>query len=387
MKLRLLPLAGVIIALIAPAQHASANDGYLQYTAYTWEGEPGRGEQCAAGIFQDLDLSFDANPVPGCPADGFYLEITGSIYSPGPATTYTILSDDGIRVTIDGLVVVNEWWDRGCSGFTHALQLAEGWHQLSVEFYENGGGTCLQVFQDQGNGPQPIPATYLAGKLPEPSTTTTTTATTTTTDPPVVTLAPATTLPEPVRPPPVTTVPEPPILATTSTTYQPTESTTAQTTTSTMDTISQTSPTTSSTIPEIPAIVASTSEPIRAPETTSTTTTSSMAATITERMTNAEAVAVITNAAAVAELTPEQAGDLFAAIDESAVTPELAAAIIEAVQDAPPSIREEFEQEINIFGGLYDGYVPLGSLVPVGTRRIIIITSGLLVAMPSTRRK
>ena len=134
MKLRLLPLAGVIIALLAPAQHASATDGNLQYTAYTWESEPGRGQQCAAGIFQDLDLSFDENPVHGCPADGFYLEITGSIYSPGPATTYTILSDDGIRVTIDGLVVVNEWWDRGCSGFTHALQLAEGWHQLSVEF-------------------------------------------------------------------------------------------------------------------------------------------------------------------------------------------------------------------------------------------------------------
>jgi hypothetical protein len=74
MKLRLLPLAGVIIALLAPAQHASANDGYLQFTAYTWEGEPGRGQQCATGIFQDLDLSFDANLVPGCPADGFLLE-------------------------------------------------------------------------------------------------------------------------------------------------------------------------------------------------------------------------------------------------------------------------------------------------------------------------
>jgi hypothetical protein len=219
MKLRLLPLAGVIIALLAPAQHASAADGNLQYTAYTWQGEPGPGEQCAAGTFQDLNLSFDKNPVPGCPPDGFYLAITGALYSPGPATTYTVLSDDGIRIAIDGTLRINNWWDRGCSGFTHALELSEGWHQISVEFYENGGGTCLEVFQDQGNGPQPIPATYLAGPGTVLETTTTTTATTTTSEPPAVTLAPVITEPA------------------TTTTYQPTESSTspAMTTTTMAD--------------------------------------------------------------------------------------------------------------------------------------------------------
>jgi len=62
-------------------------------------------------------------------------------------------------------------------------------------------------------------------------------------------------------------------------------------------------------------------------------------------------------------------------------------ALVAAVQEAPTAVREAFEDKINVFAGATDSYIPLGSTVPVSTRRVIIITSTLLVATPITRRK
>jgi hypothetical protein len=367
---RLLPLAGVLYAILATAQPATASSGGLTYRAYSWTNTPTAETQCSEGNFTSLVLEWDSEPLPGCPADNFLIEITGSIYSPGPATQYALLSDDGARLFIDGQLVVSNWWDRGCSGYVHDLELSEGWHDIRLEYYENGGNSCLWLYQITSAGWSEIPTAYLNAEAAQSTTTTeqpttTTERTTTTTEQP--TTSEATT--------------------TSSTLYQPTESTTAQTTTSTAETTSQTSPSVSSTIPEIPANNDNTSEPIRTPLTTSTTTTSSIPEKIAEGLTNDEAIDAATNPELVAQLTTEQAALVFAAINEDEITAEEAAAIVEAVQDAPPSIREQFEDKVNIFAGKYDGYIPLGSLVSVGTRRTIIITTGLLVAAPTLRKR
>jgi hypothetical protein len=48
------------------------------------------------------------------------------------------------------------------------------------------------------------------------------------------------------------------------------------------------------------------------------------------------------------------------------------------------------ESEINVFQGAIDTYVPLGSSVPIGTRRVIIGASALAIfsaPVPVSRRK
>ena len=367
---RLLPVVGVLFVLLTPAQHVNAATGELNYNAYSWSVEPSAETQCASGNITTLVLEWDSQTIPGCPGENFYLDITGQLYSPGPDTQYALYSDDGARVTIDGQLMTSNWWDRGCDGYVNDWQLSEGWHDIRIEYYENGGGTCLWLYQVTSNGWSEIPAAYLnAGEsiAPAPRTTTTSIAKSTTTS------IEATTTTEPET-------------TTSSSVYQE-ASTTSPTTTATIDTSVQTSPATESTQPEIPATVASTIEPTTIPTTTITPITSTIPEKIAEGMSSDEALDVVTDAAAVAELTVEEAAAVFAAIDESTITPEEAAAIVEAVQDAPPSIRQQFEEKINIFAGVYDGYVPLGSLVPVRTRRIIIITTGLLVAAPTLRRK
>lgn len=87
----------------------------------------------------------------------------------------------------------------------------------------------------------------------------------------------------------------------------------------------------------------------------------------------------------VADMDPDTADTFFAGLDLGQLNDTTAAALIAQVQTAPPTIRASFERHVNIFGGQAEQYVPLGSLVPVKTRRIIILTVSALVALPRRR--
>jgi hypothetical protein len=127
----------------------------------------------------------------------------------------------------------------------------------------------------------------------------------------------------------------------------------------------------------------------------STTTTTTIAPQLEELQTLVEdglndeqATELATNPAVLEVATAEVAQEIFAAIDEEALTPESGLAIVEAVQSASEEVREAFEQEIDIFSGNTDTYVPVGSSIPVSQRRsLIAITTVMMTAPIVTRRK
>jgi hypothetical protein len=100
------------------------------------------------------------------------------------------------------------------------------------------------------------------------------------------------------------------------------------------------------------------------------------------------AVAYATDPEVLATVTADEATEIFDAIIVDELTPEQAAEIVAAVQDAPPEVREAFEEEINVFDGTFDTYVPLGSNVSVSTRRTVTAaTAALGATMPIANRK
>ena len=109
----------------------------------------------------------------------------------------------------------------------------------------------------------------------------------------------------------------------------------------------------------------------------------------TSTVTAAEAAEIATDPAKVSALSAEQAQEVFDAIEIDELTDEQVTELVTAVQDAPAEVREAFEEEVDIFsGGALDTYVPLGSTVPVSTRRaLIVITTVTAVAAVATRRK
>ena len=208
-----------------------------------------------------------------------------------------------------------------------------------------------------------------------PATTSTVPETTTTT---------TTTEPEPV---PTTTLP-PPLETTTST------STTPPTTTSTVPPVTTTQPdvtTTLQTPTDEPQPLTQT-ELLNTLETLSEASTEAIEAIVDEVLTKdldtSQATLLITTPAVLNNITTAQAEQLFSEITPTELSPDEAEAVVEAVQDAPSSVRKAFESVLNIFQGFADNYVPLNSTVPVSTRRALIALGAvfLTVAPAPTRR-
>ncbi len=80
--------------------------------------------------------------------DTFSLRLTGQIqaYTNG-TNTFKVGSDDGVRVWVNGLLVVDKWRDRGTTFDKFDIPgLTQGeWYDLKIEYYENGGSAALQL--------------------------------------------------------------------------------------------------------------------------------------------------------------------------------------------------------------------------------------------------
>ena len=197
-----------------------------------------------------------------------------------------------------------------------------------------------------------------------PQTTTTESTTTTTQPPPPPPTPPQTSVPISVETSVPTTLPE----TTTSTT-----STTVTATTTTSPPPSSTTTTTStSSLPPTTTI---------APESPQTT----LPAVLSD-LTPTQALSVALASETLTTLTASQAEQVFASIETDQLTDTQVAEITEAVQSAPTEVREAFEEEVDVFKAGFDDYVPLGSNIPVGTRRTLIaVTAGITLAAAGTR--
>jgi hypothetical protein len=372
---RLLPLLGVAIAITLGAQTANAITDGLTVTGYNiTETPPSKDtstlQQCGQETAPNINIVYEYDPIGQCPDDLFLAHYQGFLTLPAGTVTvrFWLAADDGGTMKI-GLDEFGDWTDKGCSAVeTDTLTLPDnvplildGW------FYENGGGTCFMFGWSLNNGPlEIIPPSAFTSTISQPATTTTTlapsTTTTNTTTTSTTTTSTTTTSTTTTTAAPQTTTP--------ATTYAPT--------TSTSSTTSSSSPTTTS------------SPQTTLPPTTTTTissTTTVPPESVTPIYTEAEAVTIALNPEAVAQLTEQEAEAVFDTINLDDLTEAQADALVAAVQEAPTTVREAFEDKINVFAGATDSYIPLGSTVPVSTRRVVIITSTLLVATPITRRK
>jgi hypothetical protein len=53
--------------------------------------------------------------------------------------TFSARSDDGIRVWVDGALVIDAWKNQAATTYTATRPLAAGEHQVKVEYYKNLG--------------------------------------------------------------------------------------------------------------------------------------------------------------------------------------------------------------------------------------------------------
>jgi hypothetical protein len=133
----ILPLV-LLLAGTALAQEPEHSDTFWQGTFWNNTSLSG----AAALTRQDANLDFDwgsGSPQPGViNPDGFSARWTRYILESAGTYRFTATSDDGIRVWVDGVLIIDDWNDHAARTVTADRYLSDTHHLITVEYYENG---------------------------------------------------------------------------------------------------------------------------------------------------------------------------------------------------------------------------------------------------------
>jgi hypothetical protein len=93
-------------------------------------------------------LTFDwgtGSPGTGIPADGFSARFTRDMWFDNGTYRFTYRADDGLRLWVNDVLIINEWNDGGAVWMTVDHFIPGGVHRVRVEYYERTGLASMQV--------------------------------------------------------------------------------------------------------------------------------------------------------------------------------------------------------------------------------------------------
>jgi hypothetical protein len=71
---------------------------------------------------------------------------------------FTIVTSDGMRVSIDGNPILDQWRDQSPMFYTVSQSISQGTHLISIQYYERTGGATAQVSWTQTGSASPPPS-------------------------------------------------------------------------------------------------------------------------------------------------------------------------------------------------------------------------------------
>lgn len=87
----------------------------------------------------------------GFPKDKFSVRWVGDFDFAAGNYTFTTTSDDGIKVWVDDVVVIDGWKDQWNAVYKQGIPLKAGIHRIRLEYYENGGGALAKLSWSKTN--------------------------------------------------------------------------------------------------------------------------------------------------------------------------------------------------------------------------------------------
>jgi hypothetical protein len=112
-------------------------------------------------VRSDADINFDwgaGSPDPRVPADYFSVRWTRELSLSAGPYLFTTQTDDGVRLYIDGSLVIDQWHPQVRTAYSASLYLAGGTHLVIMEYFEDTGVASAQLtwsgptaLADEGN--------------------------------------------------------------------------------------------------------------------------------------------------------------------------------------------------------------------------------------------
>ncbi|MFB0546445.1 MAG: PA14 domain-containing protein, partial [Anaerolineae bacterium] len=120
-----------------------------------WYGEYYNNRTLSGGpalVRNDRDVNFDwgyNSPDPGLVADNFSARWSRNLFFPAGTYRFYARADDGVRVWIDGWLIIDQWHDALLTTYVADVDLSEGGHFLQVEYYESAGIALIALWWER----------------------------------------------------------------------------------------------------------------------------------------------------------------------------------------------------------------------------------------------
>ncbi|MCA9960764.1 MAG: SH3 domain-containing protein, partial [Anaerolineales bacterium] len=155
-------LVGLITA-VTHVRHIAAADS--TWTAKYWDNPTLSGTPVLQRQENDIDHDWgDAAPHTLVPDDNFSARWTRSINFAAGNYRFTATMDDGMRVWVDSVLIIDSWWDSQVHSQSGDVYLTAGDHTVKVEYYEVGGGAIAKLTWAAIGGTTPTPTTGWQGQ-------------------------------------------------------------------------------------------------------------------------------------------------------------------------------------------------------------------------------
>jgi hypothetical protein len=99
-------------------------------------------------VRQDGQIDFNwgsGAPAAGIPTDYFSVRWTRSSHFQAGRYRFSTETDDGVRLFVDGLLLIDQWRPMAPTRFSAEVDLTAGWHSLRMEYYEAAGGAMARL--------------------------------------------------------------------------------------------------------------------------------------------------------------------------------------------------------------------------------------------------
>lgn len=105
-------------------------------------------------VRQDATLDFNwgyGSPAPQIPADNFSVRWTRAPYFDEGTYRFQARSDDGVRIWVDGNLIIDQWHNWTPDTYVADIWLGAGYHNVVVDYYEETGVAFITVWWDRIN--------------------------------------------------------------------------------------------------------------------------------------------------------------------------------------------------------------------------------------------
>ncbi|MGH2756366.1 MAG: PA14 domain-containing protein [Actinomycetota bacterium] len=141
-----------------PPKHRPQTCSVGQFTVDYFNNTTLSGTSALSRCESAIDNSWGSGgPGSGITVDNFSARWDGQFGFSAGDYTFTVTSDDGLRMWVDGTILIDAWKNQPPTTYTGKRTLTDGNHSVKVEYYEASGAATAQLGWEKAAAPAPAP--------------------------------------------------------------------------------------------------------------------------------------------------------------------------------------------------------------------------------------